>query len=97
MKNCWSSAGPCSEMAAGNHHFLLTKSRTDKAVMIQIITARTRPIGYVSFNFVSDMLLSDTYLLTTIKIKSSGKYNTEANNNCFACCRDIENAALILL
>ena len=43
-----SRAGACSEMAVGNHHFFTKNSDTDPSVSSQIITARTRPIGYSS-------------------------------------------------
>src|SRR5215213_1357226 len=52
IMNWRSSAGAWSEMAAGNHHFPLTNSSTDSSVIIQIITARTRPIGYISFGLI---------------------------------------------
>src|SRR6185369_8754863 len=46
IKNWRSRAGACSEIAAGNHHLPLTNRSTESSVIIQIITARTRPIGY---------------------------------------------------
>src|SRR5215208_6872010 len=52
IMNCRSRAGAWSEMAAGNHHFPLTNSSTESSVIIQIITARTRPIGYISFGLI---------------------------------------------
>src|SRR5689334_17167584 len=56
IMNWRSRAGACSEIASGNHHLPATNSSTESSVIIQIITARTRPIGYISFD--SDLFLS---------------------------------------
>src|SRR6476620_10314869 len=53
--NCRSRAGACSEIAAGNHHLPLTNRSTESSVIIQMITARTRPIGYDLLLLSSDL------------------------------------------
>src|SRR6185503_3907540 len=57
IRNCRSRAGACSEIASGNHHLPATNSSTESSVIIQIITARTRPIGYDLLLLSSDLFL----------------------------------------
>src|SRR5437868_7093337 len=44
-RNCRSYAGPCSEMAAGNHQRPFTNNHTERPVITQRNTARARPIS----------------------------------------------------
>src|SRR6266404_9544878 len=47
IMNWRSTSGPCSEIEAGNHHFLETNITTEASVMIQMASPRTRPIEYL--------------------------------------------------